>query len=284
MLVRTPWLRATDWDLVVLDEAQAIKNPAARQTRAAKELKAMVRILMTGTPVENRMSDLWSLFDFACPGLLGSAKAFSRFVKNLAASGPGHYGPVRALVRPYILRRLKTDRNIISDLPDKTEVRAFCPLTKTQAALYQQSVQELAQKLESAEGIQRRGLVLSYLLRLKQICNHPAQWLGSGEYGAAQSGKFERLREIAEELAARQQKVLVFTQFREITAPLADHLQGIFRRPGLVLHGGTPVAQRHSLVEDFQSGEGAPFFVLSLRAGGTGLNLTAASHVIHFDR
>jgi non-specific serine/threonine protein kinase len=284
MLLRTPWLRAADWNLVVLDEAQAIKNPAARQTRAAKELKAATRVLMTGTPVENRLSDLWSLFDFACPGLLGSAKAFSRLVKSLSESGPGHYGPIRALVRPYILRRLKTDRSIISDLPDKTEIRAFCPLTRSQAALYRQSVEELAQKLETAEGIQRRGLVLSYLLRLKQICNHPAQWLGSGEYNPAQSGKFQRLREITEELAARQQKVLVFTQFREITAPLVEYLQGIFRRPGLVLHGGTAVGQRRSLIDAFQSDDGPPFFVLSLKAGGTGLNLTAASHVIHFDR
>jgi non-specific serine/threonine protein kinase len=284
MLLRLPWLREVEWDVAVLDEAQAIKNPAARQTRAAKELKASVRIVLTGTPVENRLSDLWSLIDFACPGLLGSAKAFSQFAKSAASGGQNQYGPIRALVRPYILRRLKTDRKIIADLPDKTEVRAFCALSRTQAALYQQSVEELAEKLASAEGIQRRGVILAYILRFKQICNHPAQWLGNGEYAAELSGKFQRLRELCEELAARQQRVLVFTQFREITGPLSEFLEGVFRRPGLVLHGGTAVKERRPLIDAFQEENGPPFFVLSLKAGGTGLNLTAASHVIHFDR
>jgi non-specific serine/threonine protein kinase len=284
ILLRLPWLRDARWDVAVLDEAQAIKNPSARQTRATKELKSKVRIILTGTPVENRLSDLWSLFDFACPGLLGSAKAFSQFAKSAASGRQNQYGPIRALVRPYILRRLKTDKNIIADLPDKTEVRAFCALSKTQAALYQQSVEELSEKLASAEGIQRRGLILAYILRFKQICNHPAQWLGNGEYGAEQSGKFQRLRELCEELAERQQRALVFTQFREITGPLSEFLEGVFRRPGLVLHGGTAVKQRRALVESFQKENGPPFFVLSLKAGGTGLNLTAASHVIHFDR
>jgi len=284
MLSRLCWLRETEWDVAVLDEAQAIKNPSARQTRAAKELKARVRIILTGTPVENRLSDLWSLFDFACPGLLGSAKAFSQFVKSADSGGQRQYGPIRALVRPYILRWLKTDKNIITDLPDKTEVKAFCALSKTQAALYQHSVEELAEKVRSADGIQRRGIILSYILRFKQICNHPAQWLGSGEYGAEQSGKFQRLRELCEELAARQQKALVFTQFREITGPLSEFLAGVFRRPGLVLHGGTAVKERRARIESFQKEDRPPLFVLSLKAGGTGLNLTAASHVIHFDR
>lgn len=284
MLLRAPWLREVEWDLVVLDEAQAIKNPSARQTRAAKELKARGRITLTGTPVENRLSDLWSLFDFICPGLLGSAKAFSRFAKNLADRGQNHYGPLRALVRPYILRRLKTDHKIIADLPEKTEVRAFCPLTKTQAALYQQSVDELSEKLERVEGIQRRGHILAYLLRFKQICNHPAQWLGNGEYSPGDSGKFQRLRDLCEEIASRQEKVLVFTQFREMTAPLSGFLEEVFQRPGRTLHGGTAVKERRSLIDDFQRDGGPPFFILSLKAGGTGLNLTAASHVIHFDR
>jgi non-specific serine/threonine protein kinase len=284
MLLRAAWLRGVEWDLVVLDEAQAIKNPSARQTRAAKELKARGRVLLTGTPVENRLSDLWSLFDFACPGLLGSAGVFGRYIKDLASKGQSQYGPVRALVRPYILRRLKTDRRIIADLPDKSEVRAFCPLTKTQAALYEQSVQELARRLETSDGIQRRGIVLSFILRFKQICNHPSQWLGSGEYAPEESGKFLRLRDLVEEVASRQEKVLVFTQFREMTSPLASFLESVFRRPGLVLHGGTPVKKRRALIDDFQRDGGPPFFVLSLKAGGTGLNLTAASHVIHFDR
>ena len=185
---------------------------------------------------------------------------------------------------PYILRRLKTDKTIIADLPDKTEVKAFCALSAKQAALYEQSVRELSEGLKGVDGIQRRGIVLAYLMRLKQICNHPSQWLGDGAYDPAHSGKFDRLRELCEELAQRQEKALVFTQFREITAPLADYLAGIFARPGLVLHGQTPVGKRRDLVEMFQRDDGPPFFVLSLKAGGTGLNLTAASHVIHFDR
>jgi hypothetical protein len=284
MLLRVARLRALSWDVVVLDEAQAIKNPSAHQTRAAKQLRARTRILLTGTPVENRLSDLWSLFDFACPGLLGSANAFKQYTKKLAATGQNQYGPLRNLVRPYILRRLKTDRSIIADLPDKTELRAFCPLTRTQAALYQKSVHELAEHLQNSEGIQRRGIVLSFILRFKQICNHPAQWLGTGDYVPAASGKFQRLQELCEEVASRQEKALVFTQFREMTTPLSQFLEAVFRRPGVVLHGGTPVKERRRLVEDFQRDSGPPFFVLSLKAGGTGLNLTEASHVIHFDR
>ena len=284
MLCRLDWLRQREWKLVILDEAQAIKNSGIRQTRAAKELRAEGRIALTGTPIENRLSDLWSLFDFLNPGLLGSAKAFSSFVKQREASKQNPYGPLRALVRPYILRRLKTDRRVIADLPEKTEVRAFCGLTKFQVALYEQSVCELAQKIALADGIQRRGIVLTYLMRLKQICNHPSQQTGDGGYEPEHSGKFQRLGEICSELAERQEKALIFTQFREITAPLEDFLGHIFGRSGLVLHGQTPVGKRQTMVESFQREDGPPFFVLSLKAGGTGLNLTAASHVVHFDR
>jgi hypothetical protein len=284
MLARREWPRKTPWRLAILDEAQAIKNPSARQTRAVKELKAEARIALTGTPVENRLSDLWSLFDFLSPGLLGSAAKFKNFVKALEEGGSDRYRPLRELVRPYILRRLKTDKSIIADLPDKTEVRAFCGIAKRQAALYGRAVAELARSLKGEEGIKRRGLVLAYLLKFKQICNHPSQLLGDGVYDPGESGKFSRLREIGEELASRQEKVLVFTQFREMTDPLAAFLSGIFGREGLVLHGGTPVKKRRFLIDLFQSEEGPPFFVLSLKAGGTGLNLTAASHVIHFDR
>jgi non-specific serine/threonine protein kinase len=194
--------------------------------------------------------------------------------------------PLRELVRPYILRRLKTDKAVIADLPDKTEVNAYCNLTKKQAALYQESVEELARKLDKteAEGIERRGMILSFLLRFKQICNHPSHWLADGEWSEKDSGKFIRLREIVETIAARQEKVLIFTQFREVTAPLAAFLGSVFGRQGLVLHGETPVKERQPLVRRFQEDETVPFFVLSLKAGGTGLNLTAASHVVHFDR
>jgi non-specific serine/threonine protein kinase len=281
-LLRLPVLENTHWRIVVIDEAQAIKNPGAKQTRQVKKLKADTRIALTGTPVENRLSDLWSIFDFTHPGLLGSGKMFADFTKRLASAE--HFGPLRNLVRPYILRRLKTDKRVIADLPDKTEVNAWCHLSSAQAALYQRAVQDLATALEDAEGIGRKGVVLSYLMRFKQICNHPSQWLGDAAWGAADSGKFARLRELAEVIAAKQEKLLVFTQFRETTEPLAAFLGSIFGRSGLVLHGGTPVAKRRELVKRFQEDELTPFFVLSLKAGGAGLNLTAASHVIHFDR
>jgi SNF2 family DNA or RNA helicase len=283
-LLRAPALLAMTWRLAVLDEAQAIKNPGARQTRAVKQLNARARIALTGTPVENRLSDLWSIFDFINPGLLGSDKEFARFTKRLAARPQNPFGPLRELVRPYILRRLKTDRSVIADLPDKTEVKAFCSLTRGQAALYQRSVTDLSAELASANGIKRKGVVLAFLMRFKQICNHPSQWLGDGAWAEADSGKLARLREIVEVIAAKQEKVLVFTQFREAAAPLAAFLGSVFGRPGLILHGGTPVKTRQSLVRQFQENEAVPFFVLSLKAGGAGLNLTAASHVIHFDR
>ncbi len=284
MLKRQNWLTEIEWDCVVLDEAQAIKNPGAHQTRAVKKLPAKTRIALTGTPVENRLSDLWSLFDFLNPGLLGSVTAFKRFVKQLEAREHERYAPLRALVQPYILRRLKTDRRIISDLPDKTEMRAHCTLSRRQAGLYQKLVEDLSESLETVDGIQRRGLVLAYLMRFKQVCNHPGHLLGDGGFEAADSGKFLRLRELCEEIASRQEKVLVFTQFREMTDPLARFLAGIFGATGLVLHGGTAVKARRRMVEEFQKEGGPSFFVLSLKAGGVGLNLTAASHVIHFDR
>ena len=283
-LARATWLAETEWRLVVIDEAQAIKNPAAKQTRTVKQLKAAARIVLTGTPIENRLGDLWSIFDFLNPGLLGSSKQFSAFVKQLADRPHNPYGPLRELVRPYILRRMKTDKSIIADLPDKTEVKAFCLLSRKQAALYQQAVDDFSRQLEEADGIQRRGIVLALLMRLKQICNHPSQWLGDNAWSEADSGKFARLREIAEEIAARQEKVLIFTQFKETTAPLAAFLGSVFGRPGLVLHGKTEVKARKDLVRRFQDDETVPFFVLSVKAGGAGLNLTAASHVIHFDR
>ncbi len=283
-LLRSPWLAGLRFRYVILDEAQAIKNPSAKQTHKVKQLKADARIALTGTPVENRLGDLWSIFDFLNPGLLGSAKDFTAYTKGLAQRSHNAYGPLRDLVRPYILRRVKTDKKVISDLPDKTELKAYCPLSRTQAALYQQGVKELAEQLEATDGIKRKGLVLAYLMRFKQICNHPSQWSGDGAWQAEVSGKFGRLRELCETIAARQEKVLVFTQFREITEPLAAFLAEIFGRPGLVLHGGTPVKQRQELVRRFQEDERVPFFVLSIKAGGSGLNLTAASHVIHFDR
>ncbi len=284
LLRRQRWLLEVEWGLVILDEAQAIKNPATGQTRTVKRLKADARIALTGTPVENRMADLWSLFDFLCPGLLGSPPGFKKFVKGLEAREHDRYVPLRNLIAPYILRRLKTDKGIIADLPDKTEMKVFCGLAKQQAAMYARSVAELAEALQGLDGMNRRGLVLAYLMRFKQICNHPSQFTGDGGYEPAASGKFARLEDICEEIAERQEKVLIFTQFREMTAPIAAFLGEIFGREGLVLHGGTAVKKRRALVDLFQKEDGPPFFVLSLKAGGTGLNLTAASHVVHFDR
>ena len=283
-LSRLPWVSQMAWDLIVMDEAQALKNPSAGQTRAARKLKARARVALTGTPVENRLGDLWSIFDVVNPGLLGSARQFHRYTKRLSARASNPYGPLRALVSPYILRRLKTDRSVIRDLPDKTELNAYCGLSRLQASLYQRATTELAEALRSADGMKRRGLVLAFLTRFKQICNHPSQWLGDGGWAPADSGKWARLTEIGEVIAARQEKVLVFTQFAGIIPALAEHLGQIFGRPGLTLHGDTPIGERKERVARFQEDELTPFMVLSLKAGGSGLNLTAASHVIHFDR
>jgi non-specific serine/threonine protein kinase len=283
-LSRVDWLREAEFDLCVLDEAQAIKNAATRQTRAAKAVRARARVALTGTPVENRLGDLWSLFDFLQPGLLGTASEFGKLVKKLAARAEEPYAPLRRLVQPYILRRMKTDRAVAPDLPAKTEVKAYCALSRAQAALYQRAVDDLAAELAGVDGMKRRGVVLATLMRLKQICNHPSQWLGDARWDEPASGKFQRLRELAEPVAARQEKALIFTQFREICEPLAAFLADAFGRPGLVLHGSTSVKERGALVKRFQEDDAVPFFVLSVKAGGTGLNLTAASHVIHFDR
>ncbi len=281
--LRTPWMREHPWRMVVPDEAQAIKNPAAKQTRAIKKLPARWRLALTGTPVEDRLGDLWSSFDFLEPGLLGSATSFGRLCKSMAKPADG-YAPLRALVGPYVLRRFKTDRSVISDLPDKIEITAHCLLTRVQAVHYERAVRELANALEQREGMARRGIVLAFLIRFKQICDHPSLWLGDEAFDARASGKLARLSELCEPIAARQEKALAFTQFRSMTEPLRRHLEACFGHPGLVLHGGTPVRRRQGLVDRFQQDERVPFMVLSLKAGGTGLNLTAANHVVHFDR
>jgi len=283
MAARLEPLRQTDWDLLILDEAQAIKNPGSQQTKAVKQIKAKARIAMTGTPIENRLSDLWSLFDFLNAGLLGTAKEFTEFGKKLKG-GAADYARLRAVVNPFILRRLKTDRTVIADLPEKIEIRDYATLSKKQVVLYQGLIRDLEQQLEKAEGIGRKGLVLASIMKFKQICNHPDQFLGQTAYPDEQSGKFQLLREICATIAEKRERVLVFTQFREMTQPLADFLAGVFSQPGLVLHGGTPVKKRPELVDEFNGEEYVPYMVLSLKAGGVGLNLTAANHVIHFDR
>lgn len=282
-LQRQPALRRAPFDLIVLDEAQAIKNQTSSQARAVKELAARTRLALTGTPVENRLSDLWSIYDFLVPRLLGDAAQFGELCKAMAARGD--YGPLRRLTAPYLLRRTKADPRVVPDLPEKTELQVWCGLSAAQAALYQAVVDSLRRDLESKRS-DRRGLVLSTILRLKQVCNHPAQALGRGDFAPAESGKFARLAEVCQPAAERGEKVLVFTQFKEMTAPLAAYLGGVFGRPGFTLDGDTPVAGRQAVVDAFQAEDARspPFLVLSLKVGGAGLNLTAASHVVHFDR
>ncbi len=283
LAVRLEALKTMEWDLVILDEAQAIKNPGTKQTKAVKLLKARSRIALTGTPIENGLSDLWSLFDFLNGGLLGSAKEFTTFTKRLK-EGHEDYSKLRSVINPFILRRLKTDKTVIDDLPEKIEMKAYTTLSKKQVVLYNALVKELAQKLETTEGIQRKGLVLASIMKFKQICNHPDQYLGQEAFHHEHSGKFERLYDICETIYQKREKVIVFTQFKTMTQPLADFLETIFNHKGLILHGETPVKSRSALVDQFCGEEYVPFMVLSLKAGGVGLNLTAANHVIHFDR
>jgi len=282
---RSTWPLDVHWKMVVLDEAQAIKNAGSAQSRSVRKLKASGRIVLTGTPVENQLGDLWSLFDFCVPGLLGTVKQFRDFLKNMTKSqNSGAVSSLRRLVRPYILRRMKTDPGIVPDLPDKTEVTVECGLSKKQAVLYEKLIFDVEKQLKHSDGIQRKGLVLSMLMRLKQLCNHPDQFLDQKAFDPADSGKFLRLRTVCEPICERQEKLLVFTQFQSMCEPLAEFLAGVFRKPGLVLHGAVPVAKRKDLVRQFQERDDVPFFVISVKAGGTGLNLTAASHVVHFDR
>ncbi|WP_410513535.1 DEAD/DEAH box helicase [Paenibacillus sp. BR2-3] len=284
MLSKYEWLTERAWDTLILDEAQAIKNPGTKQTKLVKQIKASYKIAMTGTPIENRLSDLWSLFDFLNKGLLGTAKEFTQFTKSMRESVNG-YTRLKQVISPFILRRLKTDKTIITDLPDKIEMKTYSTLTKKQVVLYNKLVQELKLRIESTEkGIERKGLVLAALMKFKQICNHPDQYLGQQVYAEEESGKYARLREICETIYEKRERVIIFTQFKEITESLRAFLEQIFEHKGLVLHGETAVNKRKDLVAEFQGKEYVPFMVLSIKAGGVGLNLTSANHVIHFDR
>ncbi len=283
MLSRYEWIKSHSWFYVICDEAQTIKNPLTRQTKGVKELKGLHRCAITGTPVENRLTDLWSVFDFLNPGLLGTFHEFKSFVKGLQ-DNPQGFGRLRKVIRPYILRRSKTDKTIISDLPDKIEIKTWCNLSKNQSILYQKLVDKLDNELTFVDGIKRKGLILGYLSKFKQLCNHIDHYAGNGRYDPRESGKFERLSELCSTIHEKREKVLIFTQFAEIIEPLSVHLQNIFGVPGLTLSGSTSVKKRKEAVEHFQSSDYIPFFILSLKAGGVGLNLTAANHVIHFDR
>ncbi|MFM9958581.1 MAG: DEAD/DEAH box helicase [Phycisphaerales bacterium] len=296
-------LSKVGWHRVVLDEAQNIKNPGAKQSKAVRSLDAPRRIALTGTPLENRLSELWSILDFCNPGLMGGVEEFRR---NFAVPierfhDKGRSRQLKGLVRPFVLRRLKTDPGVISDLPEKIEMKEFCRLTTEQATLYENTVKTMLAEVERSEGIRRRGVVLTTLIRLKQICNHPAQFLkgraeGEGSVegditldaqsiAASRSGKCIRILEMLDEVLASNAQALIFTQFRQMGSILQAMLRHSFEREVLFLHGGVPQKQRDAMVARFQKSDGtAPLFVLSLKAGGVGLNLTGASHVFHFDR
>lgn len=280
MVVRTPSLADLHFPAIILDEAQAIKNAGSARSRAVRALHGERRIALSGTPVENSLNEIWSLMEFLNPGLLGNKKSFEAFTRSLERG----YAPLRRLIRPFILRRMKTDPALVPDLPDKTEIPAYCLLTPEQAALYQNQIDTLHALLDEPDPAKRLMLVLPILARLKQICNHPAQFQGTDDYAPERSGKFLRLQELCSSIAARQEKTILFTQFRSIIPHLHDLLAAVFGRPGLTLHGGTPIPERQEIVNAFQKESGPPFCILSLKAAGTGLTLTQASHVIHVDR
>ncbi len=283
MALRLEKLQESQWDCVILDEAQAIKNPLAKQTRAIKKIPAMQRIALTGTPIENDLGNLWSLFDFLNKGLLGSSQDFSEYCRKLE-NNPEQYARLRSMISPFLLRRMKTDKKIIKDLPDKIEMLRYTELSKKQTLLYRKYVEDMEKKIKDLNGMERRGTILAALTHLKQICNHPDQYLGVDNYKTDESGKFEMLKEICETIYEKRERVLVFTQFKEIIPHLAICLEEVFHAKGRVIHGGVSVKQRQHIVEEFQSKEYIPFIVCSLKAAGTGLNLTNACHVIHFDR
>lgn len=283
MAARIDVLKEMDWDVVILDEAQAIKNPGTKQTREIKKIPAKMRIAMTGTPIENDLGNLWSLFDFLNKGLLGSSKEFKDYCKRLT-SHPENYAKLRNMVAPFMLRRLKTDKSIIKDLPEKMETIEYTDLSKRQIVLYRKAVSDMEHVIENATGMERRGIVLATIMKLKQICNHPDQYLGQDVYKEKESGKFSMLRELCETIYEKRERVIVFTQFKEIIPYLDEFLTHVFHQKGYVLHGGTAVKQRGKIVEAFQGNRYVPYIILSVKAGGTGLNLTKANHVIHFDR
>lgn len=312
MAIRLEKLKEYNWDFLILDEAQAIKNPGTKQSQLVKNLKAHQRLAMTGTPIENNLINLWSIFDFLNRGLLGTSSDFQDFIKKTKEE-PELLNQLQTMISPFFLRRLKSDKSIISDLPDKIEQNDYIELSEKQKILYGQVIEQLEQELiekkekqeaknlkpfQSVEDLDeddlsedkaptsgRTGLVLGALIKLKQICNHPDQYLGQKEYAFEESGKFKMLKEICDSIRDNHECVLVFTQFREMVEPLNQELEKIFGAKGLVIDGQTPVAEREKIVEAFnKQNTYIPYIVLSLRAAGVGLNLTRANHVIHFDR
>ena len=273
------------WHSIVIDEAQNIKNPGTAQTKALKKLKSDIRIAMSGTPVENRLSEYWSIMDFTNKGYLGSLKPFLKeYSYPIEVEQDQHQlEKFKRVMSPFILRRLKTDKRIITDLPDKITTDEFCHLTKEQAAVYQNVVDEIMRKVEEKDGIERHGLVFKLIMALKQICNHPVQYLKRGNAEIALSGKATRLMELLDRLYEQHEKVLIFTQFREMGTLLQQFIGNTHYTTPLFLHGGSSRKQRDQMVDDFQQRPEINTMILSLKAGGTGLNLTAANHVVHYD-
>jgi len=281
-------LTAIDWHRVVLDEAQNIKNPKSAQTKAILKLKANHRLALTGTPVENRLMDLWSIFNFLNPNYLGKQTQFRKTYELPIQRDNDRIKStvLKQLIQPFILRRLKTDKNIIKDLPDKIESKQYCNLSKEQASLYQAVVKDVEKKLEEKEGIERQGLMLSTLMKLKQICNHPMQFLQDGSvFTSERSHKLERITDMLGEAIEDGDSVLVFTQFTEIGEQLVKYLNKEIHYPTHYIHGGVSRKKREQMIENFQNPDSPPsIFVLSLKAGGVGITLTRANHVFHFDR
>ncbi|WP_156286174.1 DEAD/DEAH box helicase [Oceanivirga salmonicida] len=276
-------LKDIKWHLIVLDESQAIKNPNTKQTKAIKALKSDIRFAMTGTPIENNLGDLWSLFDFINPGLLGTQKSFKDFSKRIIED-KNNIIKLRRTVNPFILRRLKTDKKIISDLPEKIEIKDYVNLTDKQIVLYEKIVNDLSHNINIVEGMKKRGLIMNSIVKLKQICNHPSHYLGISKYNAKDSGKFEYLNNILKTIYDKREKVLIFTQYTEIIPYLDEYLTKLFDKKGLVIHGKIPVKKRGKIVDEFNNSDYIPYMILSLKSAGVGLNLTSANHVIHFDR
>ncbi|BAY46669.1 SNF2-related helicase [Scytonema sp. HK-05] len=280
-------LQGVSWQVIVLDEAQNVKNPEAKQSQAVRQIESTFRIALTGTPVENRLQELWSILDFLNPGYLGNRQFFQRrFAIPIEKYGDAaSLNQLRSLVQPFILRRLKSDREIIQDLPEKQEMTVFCGLTTDQAALYQKVVEESLAEIEEAEGLQRRGMILALLIKLKQICNHPSHYLKQDTLEQHHSGKLQRLQEMLETAIAGGDRALIFTQFAEWGKLLKPYLEKQIGRETLFLYGSTQKKQREEMVDRFQHDpQGPPIMILSLKAGGVGLNLTRANHVFHFDR
>ncbi len=280
-------LNSLNWDVIILDEAQNVKNPETNQAIAACSLHSEFRVALTGTPVENSVGDLWSLMNFINPGLLGSRTAFKeQFFKPIQIfQDQDKSQQLKQLTGPFILRRLKTDKSIVPDLPEKHERKTRCHLTKEQASLYAAVVGEASESLDEATGMKRKSIVLTTLLRLKQICDHPALMLKGTTRGSSRSGKLKRLTEMLEGVLANDERALIFTQFAQMGEMIQGHLQNVTGKEVLFLHGATSREDRERMVERFQSHRDGPqLFVLSLKAGGTGLNLTRANHVFHFDR